>query len=182
MTTGRIDSIEYRKGFDEVLEALPEIRRQVPEIVYLIIGDGDDRLRLERKAQDLGVADLVRFVGYVSDAEKADYYRLADVFAMPGSDPLFDRYPFRFVFLEALACGVPVVGPRLEDAQEQADPDARALIIQVEPTDPKDIVRGIVQALGHGIKNIHPALQNFYFPIFQARLHEQLHTILMERH
>jgi glycosyltransferase involved in cell wall biosynthesis len=105
MTAGRMDSIEFdrRKGFEEILEVLPELRKQIPDIVYLIVGDGNDKDCLARKAKNLGVDDIVRFTGYVKDSEKADYYRLADVFAMPGSNPIFDRYPFRFVFLEALA-------------------------------------------------------------------------------
>ena len=50
-----------RKGFDEVLECLSIIQTQVPNVRYLIIGDGEDRERLER-ALELGVADVVRFI------------------------------------------------------------------------------------------------------------------------
>jgi len=179
MTTGRMDSIEYdrRKGFDEVLEVLPELRQQVPEIIYLIVGDGDDKERLESKAKELKVHDIVRFTGYVSDHEKADFYRLADVFAMPGSNPIFDRYPFRFVFIEALACGVPVVGCQLEDESERDDGDAKALIIQVDPNDKLDIARGIVDALAWGGSGVNPALKNYYFPTFRDRLHGYLRQI-----
>ncbi|MBT5303801.1 MAG: glycosyltransferase family 4 protein, partial [Candidatus Scalindua sp.] len=147
MTAGRMDSIEFdrRKGFDEVLEVLPNLREQVPDIAYLIVGDGDDKERLARKADELGVGDIVKFSGYVDDSEKADYYRLADVFVMPGSNPIFDRYPFRFVFLEALACGVPVVGCKLEDESEANDADAKALIIQVAPENKQSIINGILK-------------------------------------
>ena len=183
MTAGRMDSIDFerRKGFDEVLEVLPELRRRVPEIVYLIVGDGDDKTRLERKAKDLGVEDLVRFSGYVHDSEKADYYRLADVFAMPGSNPLFDRYPFRFVFLEALACGVPIVGCRLDDPSERDDPDAKTLIIQVDPNDKTDIIRGILLALA-GTRTIQsPRIKEYCYPAFRNRLHEYLPQVVRQR-
>jgi glycosyltransferase involved in cell wall biosynthesis len=180
MTAGRIDSTECerRKGFDEVLEALPELRRLVPEIAYLILGDGDDKPRLEAKAKDLGVAEIVRFSGYVSEADKPDYYRLADVFAMPGSNPVFDRYPFRFVFLEALACGVPVVGCRPEGAAEQDDADVTALITQVDPNDKADIIRGIRDGLARRSTDVAAAMNGYYYPAFRDRLHGYVSRIV----
>jgi len=183
MTTGRMDSakIDQRKGFDEVLEVLPALRQQVPDIVYLIIGDGDDKPRLEQKAKELGIADIVHFFGYVPDSEKADYYRLADVFAMPGSNSIFDRYPFRFVFIEALACGVPVVGCRLEDESERNDADANTLIIQVNPNDQTDIIRGIIDGLARSGTGIHPALKGYFYLSFRDRLHGYLHQFMNKK-
>ena len=182
MTAGRLDPIEFdrRKGFDEVLEVLPDLRRQMPDIVYLIVGDGDDRDRLEKKAEALGVDDIVRFAGYVDDSEKADYYRLADVFAMPGSNPIFDRYPFRFVFLEALACGVPVVGCAFEDESELNDADANALIIQVDPNDKQSIVAGILKALSRPEKAIPAEMSAYYCQTFESNVHGVIARILSE--
>ena len=169
MTTGRLD--EGKKGFDEILEVLPDLRKQIPGLAYLIVGDGPDRGRLTKKAEDLGVRDLVIFTGYVSSAEKADHYRLANVFAMPGRDKAFDRYPYRFVFLEALACGVPVVGCRLEDKTEMNDPYAQKLIIQVDPNNKEEIIQGILEALPLSGR-IPPELSNFYFPSFSRKVHQ----------
>jgi phosphatidylinositol alpha-1,6-mannosyltransferase len=179
MTAGRLDSdpFEKNKGFDEVLEVLPLLRRRLPALAYLVVGDGEDKERLVRKSEDLGVRDLVVFTGYVPDGEKADHYRLADVFAMPGSNPMFDRYPFRFVFLEALACGVPVVGCRLEDAEERMDPDA-SLIVQVDPNDRAEVTEAIVAALSRPKRVIDPRLHRFYFHGFSARLHEIVSSVL----
>jgi phosphatidylinositol alpha-1,6-mannosyltransferase len=173
LTMGRMDSIEFdrRKGFDEVLEALPRIRELVPEVNYLIVGDGDDRERLRQKALALGVDDIVKFTGYISTEDKPDYYRLADVFAMPGSNPIFDRYPYRFVFLEAIACGVPVVGSKLEDQLEAEDPDARELIIQVDPDNKEEILRGVLFALNRGNKVSGAVLAKYFFSAYQSKLH-----------
>ena len=87
MTAGRLDTspFERNKGFDEILEVLPTLRKRIPNLLYLIMGDGDDKDRLSRKAGELGVTDLVAFTGYVPEGEKADHHRLADVFAMPAS-------------------------------------------------------------------------------------------------
>jgi len=171
MTAGRLDTgHDLCKGFDEMLEVLQELRKRIPKLVYLVMGDGDDRKRLEDKARHLGVADLTVFTGYVPEAEKADHYRLADVFAMPGSNPEFDRYPYRFVFLEALACGVPVVGCRLEDAQEANEPESR-LIIQVDPNDKRAIVEGVMTALSRHAGTVQQGIERFYFGVFSSTVH-----------
>jgi len=179
MTAGRLDAIplDRKKGFDEVIEVLPALKERIPDLVYLIMGDGDDRKRLTEKAQGLGVQDIVVFTGYVSDTEKADHYRLADVFAMPGSNPIFDRYPYRFVFLEALACGVPVVGCKLEDSWEINDPESQ-LIIQVDPNNKDEIIEGIMTALSRPKGIIQPGLERFYFDSFEIALHGIIRNIL----
>ena len=180
MTAGRMDSIGFdrRKGFDEVLEVLPDLRKQIPDVIYLIIGDGDDKARLKKKAEELGVADIVKFSGYIKDSEKADFYRLADVLAMPGSNPIFDRYPFRLVFLEALACGVPVVGSMLEDKTEVNDSDANALIIQVDPNDKQSIIDGVLKGLSQSERQVPAALRNYFFENFEKKLHSLITEIL----
>jgi glycosyltransferase involved in cell wall biosynthesis len=178
MTVGRIDSSERNKGFDEVIEALPLILRDQPDAIYLAVGDGNDRARLQAKARTLGVSERVVFSGYVSEAEKADHYRLADVVAMPGSDPVyFDRYPYRFVFLEPLACGVPVVGSAFDDASERNDPVAQQLVIQVDPANPADIKRGIMQALENRERRIHPLLSMFAYESFEKSTHAILDDV-----
>jgi glycosyltransferase involved in cell wall biosynthesis len=183
MTAGRLDvgPRELRKGFEEVLGALPALARHVPNVTYLIMGDGEDRPRLEDKARALGVAERVVFTGYVPEAEKADHIRLADVFAMPGSNPLFDSYPFRFAFLEALVCGVPVVGACFETEAEADDPDARDLVIQVNPLDSEAIVNGILAAFSRSGQGIHPTLNKLYYRTFERRLHSIL-TETLARH
>jgi len=181
-TAGRLDSHhnERNKGFDEVLEVFPELKKRIPNVAYLIIGDGDDSVRLAHKAESLGVKDDVIFTGYVSDQEKADHYRLADVFAMPGSNPNFDRYPYRFVFLEALACGVPVVGCKLDDPHECNEPDSR-LIIQVDPSKKREIIEGIQAALLRKERTLQPEIKNFYFHSFKERLHSIVTQMLSEQ-
>lgn len=178
MTTGRMDSgHDLNKGFEEMLSVLPELRKRIPNLVYMAVGDGEDKERLIAIAKKLDVSDVTVFTGYILESEKADHYRLADVFAMPGSNPEFDRYPYRFVFLEALACGVPVLGSKLEDITEVNDPESR-LIIQVDPNNKCEIIDGVMTALALPQAKILAGLENFYFANFQKRFHKILTEII----
>jgi len=176
MTMGRVE--ESRKGFDEIIEVLPRLAQHVQNIVYVVAGGGYDVARLKEKANSLGVAERVVFTGFVPDEEKADYYRLADVHAMPGTGPDFDRYPLRFVFLEAMACGIPVVGARPEDPVE-AEEDGSLLAEMVDPNDPDDIVRGILGALSCRDRRVPEGLNRFSFPEFQRRLHAIVDDVML---
>ena len=99
-----------RKGHDKVVEALPAILRQIPDVVYLIVGTGPEADRLQAHAQKRGVADRVIFAGCVPDEDLPAYYNAADVFVMPNRKEGTNVEGFGIVFLEANACGKPVIG------------------------------------------------------------------------
>ena len=105
LTIGRMDSRERYKGHDRVIVAIPDLVRRGHDIVYVIIGQGDDRVRLEEVARDIGVAERVRFLGSVGTRQLAEVYRIADLFVMPSAGE-----GFGIVFLEALASGTPALG------------------------------------------------------------------------
>jgi phosphatidyl-myo-inositol dimannoside synthase len=105
LTVSRIDTGDRYKGHDTVIGALAQLAARVSDLDYVIVGDGDDRGRLEQLARQLGLAGRVHFAGRVSDSELIDYYRLADVFVMPSA-----KEGFGLVFLEAAATGLPVIG------------------------------------------------------------------------
>jgi phosphatidylinositol alpha-1,6-mannosyltransferase len=113
LTMGRLASAERYKGFDQVIELMRSLLRRFPNLKYLIIGEGDDRSRLEAKAEALGVSANVIFAGHISEAEKVAHYNLADVYVMPSTGE-----GFGIVLIEAAACGVPVVGSRVDGSRE----------------------------------------------------------------
>ncbi len=139
MTVARLWKGDPYKGVDVTLRALPQIAAQVPNVRYLVIGRGDDQPRLAQLAADLGVADRVIFAGFVATEELVDHYRLADVYVMPSKEG------FGIVYLEAMACGVPVIAG---DNDGSADPlqDGR-LGWQVPHRDPDAVAAACLEAL-----------------------------------
>lgn len=169
MTLARLSSLERYKGIDEVLEALPALLKEEPTLTYVIAGDGDDRARLEAKARALGLQDNTVFIGFVEEADKADYFRLADAFVMPGRGE-----GFGFVFLEALACGVPAVGSRLDGSREALlDGELGEL---VDPDDPMSVREGILRALAKP-RGVPAGLAYFSWPRFRERIAGAVHCL-----
>ena len=140
LTVGRLAGSERYKGFDEVLEVLPDLAPEIPDLVYVIVGDGDDRARLAQKAKDLGVSERVMFTGYVSEEEKKDLYAFADVFVMPGRGE-----GFGIVFLEAMAMGVPVIASTRDGSREAVRDGELGLV--VDPDRPDKLKAAIRKAL-----------------------------------
>lgn len=105
LTVGRLASDEAYKGQDRVIRALPEIASKVPEVVYLIIGEGNDKARLQQLAKEMSVESRVRFLGQVDNERLTALYRIANLFVMPSSGE-----GFGIVFLEAMACGCLALG------------------------------------------------------------------------
>lgn len=162
MTLARLSAAERYKGIDETLEAMPNLLVREPSLKYMVAGDGDDRQRLEAKAEALGLKDRVIFTGLVNETEKADLIRLADAFVMPGRGE-----GFGFVFLEAMACGVPVVGSLADGSREALREGLLGEL--VDPVDPVSIKQGILKALSKP-KEIPEGLAYFAWPAFTRRV------------
>jgi phosphatidyl-myo-inositol dimannoside synthase len=113
MTVARLWSGDPYKGVDVTIRALPKILQVFPDVKYLVIGRGDDLPRLQNLASELGVAERVVFAGFVATEELPDHYRLANAYIMPSQEG------FGIVYLEAMACGKPVLAG---DADGAADP------------------------------------------------------------
>ena len=95
-----------RTGIDLLLQAVRGITVQRPDVLLLIAGQGPRRKELEAQVRTLGLEANARFLGFVPDEQLPDYYRAADAVAMPS----VDLEGFGLSTLEALSCGVPVVG------------------------------------------------------------------------
>jgi phosphatidylinositol alpha-1,6-mannosyltransferase len=123
-----------RKGQDMLIRALPQIRRRVDGTALLLVGGGPSRARLERLAADNGVADHVVFTGSVSHADLPSWYGVGDVFAMPVRERLggLDVEGLGIVFLEAAACGLPLVAGRSGGSVEAVIDGETGLVVDGE--------------------------------------------------
>lgn len=104
---GRVEQTSRWKGLHVLLDALPRLRELLPEARLTIVGDGDGIEPLQKRAAELGVADLVAWAGPVDHATLPAYYRRAGVTVLPS---LTEAESFGMVLAEAMACGCPVVG------------------------------------------------------------------------
>ncbi|URW74444.1 glycosyltransferase family 4 protein [Sphingomonas donggukensis] len=162
LSFGRLDPTERYKGFDELIEAMPDLLRMRPDLTYLVAGRGGDLPRLQAKALALGVADQVVFTGSIEEADKADIYRLADVFALPGRGE-----GFGIVLLEAMACGVPAIGSSRDGSREAV---RDGLIGQVVDPDDSDQLREAILTAIEQPKSVPAGLAHFSLESFGKRI------------
>jgi glycosyltransferase involved in cell wall biosynthesis len=104
LTISRMHAHDGDKGIDMVIKVLPHIVADVPDVNYTIIGDGEDRIRLEQLAHAYGVADIVHFVGRVPDDQLHAYLSGTDIFVLPSR-----KEGFGIVFLEAMLYAKPII-------------------------------------------------------------------------
>jgi glycosyltransferase involved in cell wall biosynthesis len=162
LTVARLAGNARARGIEEVMESLTDIAREIPNISYLIVGDGHDRGRLEEKALALGVDKRVVFAGYVSEAEKADHFRLGDAYVMPGRGESGG-----IAFLEALACGLPIVASSLDASGEIVR--NRNFGRVVNPDHPAELQAAVVDVLSESDHKVPRELCAFSRERYRAR-------------
>ncbi len=112
LTVARLDE---RKGHDKVIESIAKLEKEIPNIVYLIVGKGREIDRLKNLVNKFEVKENVIFCGFVSDNDLQKYYNLCDIFLLLNRQTKEDENlsgdyeGFGIVFLEASACGKPVI-------------------------------------------------------------------------
>jgi glycosyltransferase involved in cell wall biosynthesis len=141
-TVTRLDASEKYKGVDIVIEALAKLAGRHPQLRYSVGGKGDDILRLRGMAESRGIADKVDFRGFVPDEDLPRFYSDADLFVLPSR-----KEGFGFVFLEALACGIPVIAGN-RDGSVDAVLDGKIGYL-VDPLQSGALAENIEQFLGH---------------------------------
>lgn len=171
MTMGRLSSSEKYKGIDEILEVFPNLLKKNSNLIYLICGDGDDKFRLAKKANDLGLRESVVFTGYIPEKEKKKYYDLSDLYVMPSYGE-----GFGFVFLEAMACGIPVLASIKDGGYEaiRCGDLGRA----VDPHDLSKIETVILEMLHNNKKKIPDGLEVFSIVRFNLELKKIIMSVL----
>jgi phosphatidylinositol alpha-1,6-mannosyltransferase len=138
LIAGRMDPRERYKGHDQLLEALTAFS----DARLVVAGDGDDRRRLEEKANALGIGERTTFTGFVSEATLAELYRRCAAFVMPSRGE-----GFGLVYLEAMRAGKPVLAARGSAAAEIVIDGATGLL--VDPDDREELRTAVDRLLGY---------------------------------
>jgi glycosyltransferase involved in cell wall biosynthesis len=164
LCVSRLDARERYKGVEELLRAFVSVRASVPDARLRVVGDGDDRPRLERLAATLGLGDAAVFRGAVSDTALAAEFAGCRVFALPST-----REGFGLVFAEAMAQGRPVVGVAAGAVPELVDADTGLL---APPGDGEALAAALAAALRRtwDWARIAAFASAYTYPAFRARL------------
>ncbi len=123
-----VGGLTERKGFHRVIAILPVLVRQYPDIVYLIVGgasgEGDWEAKLKQQCDDLGVTGNVKFLGLIPSEELYTVLSSADIFVLSTRNEGWAN-----VFLEAMACGLPVVTTRVGGNAEVVSSEEFGLLV-----------------------------------------------------
>lgn len=166
LTLARHSSEERYKGVDELIESMPQLLEEFPDLVYVVAGSGDDLPRLENKVIDMGLQESVVFTGFLSDPEKRQLLSVTDSFVLAGWGE-----GFGIVLLEALASGAPVVASVLDGSRE-AVLDGK-LGTLVDPRSQKSLVSGILTSLKQP-RLIPAGLEYFAWPSYVKAMHSSI--------
>jgi glycosyltransferase involved in cell wall biosynthesis len=133
---GTIGRLEEQKGQEFLLAAIPELRKTIPDLHVIIVGDGRLKTQLENQAVTLGIAEAVHFLGTRRDLPRL--YRAMDIFVLPS---LWEGLPL--VLLKAMAAGLPVIATRVSGAEDIiADGENGRLI---SPGQPEALARAVLE-------------------------------------
>jgi glycosyltransferase involved in cell wall biosynthesis len=174
LTVARLTPADRYKGVEDVLRALPHALRTIPELKYVVIGDGGDRQRLEGLARDLGVAERVEFRGRVSWEALAAAYAECALFVMPSR-----KEGFGIVFLEAALFGKPSLGARAGGIPEVLEDGITGWL--ADRFEPEPLADSITRALSQptrltevGVRARQSMKVRFGYDVFKHRLHDCL--------
>ena len=172
---------EPRKNVDRVLHALARLKDR-HAFRYTVVGDGHDRLRLERLAGELQLADRVRFTGFVSREELLALYAHSDLMVLASGVSRDSHEGFGIVYLEAAASGVPSLAARLAGAAEAIDEGKSGMY--VEEVTIEALAEALARFLARQVRFESEACRNFargfswarvvdhamqYYPVRSAR-------------
>ena len=138
--------LDWHKGIDTLIKALPAVRAAVPGARYAVAGVGTARSHFERLVASCGVGDAVRFLGFVPDDELPALYNAVDLYV--GVSRRFDLMAegFGIALVEASASGLPVVGGRSGGVPDAVRDGETGLL--VDPDDPGAVAHAITRLLG----------------------------------
>lgn len=139
LTVGRL---QRRKGHDKMIEAIPEIKKEIPNILYAIVGQGDNYPNLVAEVKKLGLEQHVQFLDEIEDEDLIRCYQQCDLFILPNRSDGNDIEGFGMVLVEAQAAGKPVIAGDSGGTAETMKVGKTGLV--VDCTSPETIANAVI--------------------------------------
>jgi phosphatidyl-myo-inositol dimannoside synthase len=174
LSVSRLVASDAYKRIDSVIRCLPGLWREMPDVFYVVIGEGNDLERLRRVARKTGSPEKIHFIANVSDEALASYYEACDIFVLPS-----EREGFGIVFLEAMARRKACVGVQAAATPEVIEANRTGLLV---PMGELPALEGALSTLLRDV-SLRDQLGNagydrltthFSFDRFRARLEQAL--------
>jgi glycosyltransferase involved in cell wall biosynthesis len=180
LTIARLSHSEKYKGYDKVAAALANIKEELPDIQYLLGGkwDEEEKQRMDELVIHLGIEDQVQFIGYISDKELIDHYLVSDLFIMPSKGE-----GFGIVFIEAMACGLAVIGGNKDGSVDALKNGELGLL--VDPDDLPSIEKAILASFSVVRTEKHllqsKVIESFGFQTYLKQMNFTLQQVVENR-
>jgi glycosyltransferase involved in cell wall biosynthesis len=136
LVIGAVGRLEEQKGHTYLVAALPELKRAIPDMTVLLVGEGRQQEALRRQVRELGLQSTVRFLGTRRDLP--EIFRALDLFVQPS---LWEGLPL--ALLKAMGAGLPVVATRVSGSQEVIEDGVNGCL--VAPADPAALAQVILE-------------------------------------
>ena len=142
-----VGRLVHRKGQDKLIEAMPEVLKKYPDAVLLLVGQGPIKSMLDKLIRHHGLENHVIFTGRIQFEDLPKYIQLGEIFAMPSRDRFFglEVEGLGIVYLEASACGVPVIVGKSGGAPDAVIENKTGLT--VDGTNPTEIAETVCKLL-----------------------------------
>ena len=137
-----VSNLISQKGIDYNLKAISKLANKYPNLKYLIIGDGPEKDHLIKLTKNLGINQMVEFLGQLSHKKVMEYMAVTDIFSLPSWDEAFG-----VVYIEAMVQGKPVIGCQGEGIEDFIKDGKTGLL--VKPKDVDSLVEALDFLLGH---------------------------------
>jgi glycosyltransferase involved in cell wall biosynthesis len=140
-----IGRLSNQKGLEYLLQAISQIKNEIANIAVLICGRGEQERYLKKLNKDLGLENIVKFLGFVPSGHLSEFYAACDVFVIPS---IFETFPL--ALLEALSVGKAVIASNVGGAKEisgELETICSSKIVQ--PRNPSQIAEAISWYYNH---------------------------------
>jgi glycosyltransferase involved in cell wall biosynthesis len=148
---GRIEHASAWKGIDVLLKSIVILAKDKPDISLSIVGSGDAVDHFKKVASDLDIAKNVAFVGSLSGETLVDQYNAARLLVLPSTT---EAESFGNVLIEAMACGVPVIGSRVGGIPNVINEAQGTLVAPNDVQELADAIRQILKSKDRSITGV----------------------------